>query len=145
MTEIKSETEKLLISPEMPYEKLNEGVYGVEGPFVLKYNSKYHITYSPNGFESPDYYICGAVSDTPLGTYKKYESNPIMKKNEYVQGVGHHCFTTSKDGGNLVCAYHIHSSKTCIEPRLTCIDKAEFVNDSIKIDGPTMTLQDALI
>ena len=141
MTEIKADTEKLIISPELPWEKMNDGTHGVEGPFVLKHGSEYHISYSTNGFESPDYCISGAVSNSPLGEYKKYEKNPVLKRNEYVQGVGHHSFTTSKDGKELICAYHIHNNKENVEPRLVCIDKAEFVDGVLKINGPTMEVQ----
>ncbi len=121
-----------------------------EGPFMLKHNGKYYLTYSANHFRSPDYAIGYAVSDSPLGPFVKYEGNPILHKNEAVNGVGHHSFTTSKDGSQMICVYHRHNSLTAIHPRMTCIDKAGFVpsadggDDILVISGPTATEQDAI-
>ena len=122
----------------------------VEGPFMLKHNGKYYLTYSANHFRSPYYAIGYAVSDSPLGPFKKFEGNPILVKNDHVNGTGHHSFTTSKDGKKLICVYHCHKSLTQIHPRMTCIDPAEFVpnpaggDDILVIHGPTYTEQEAI-
>lgn len=121
-----------------------------EGPFMLKHNGKYYLTYSANHFRSPDYAIGYAVSDSPLGPFVKYEGNPILHRNENVNGVGHHSFTTSRDGKQRICVYHSHNSLTAIHPRLTCIDRAEFLpsptggEDILVIHGPTTTPQSLL-
>lgn len=136
-------TYTVLITPaEFPWELVVEGEIGTEGPFVLKHNGYYYLTYSANDFRNKDYAIGCAVSENPLGPYKKYEHNPILKKSDRVFGTGHHCFTTSKDGQKLVCVYHCHHSATQVEPRMTCIDIAEFVPqesgpDIFKINGPS--------
>ena len=136
-------THTILITPaEHPWEIVVEGEIGTEGPFVIKHNGYYYLTYSANDFRNKDYAIGCAVSDSPLGPFKKYEHNPILKKSDKVFGTGHHCFTTSKDGSKLVCVYHAHNSDTQVEPRMTCIDIAEFVlqdngPDILKINGPT--------
>ena len=101
----------------------------IEGPFVLKHNEKYYITYSSNATESPDYAIGCAVSDSPLGPFKKYKNNPILKKNEYMNGPGHHSFTTTKDGKRLICVYHRHWSLSEWQPRVACADFAEFFEE----------------
>lgn len=137
-------TTSILITPaEHPWELDIENEIGTEGPFVIKHNGYYYITYSANDFRNKNYAIGCAVSKNPLGPYKKYEGNPILKKSDCVFGTGHHCFTTSKDGKKLVCVYHCHNSATAVEPRMTCIDIAEFVPnksggaDILVINGPT--------
>ncbi len=114
-----------------------------EGPFVLKHGGKYYLTYSANDYQSPHYAIGYAVADSPMGSYRKYEKNPILSRSEMVNGVGHHSFTTSRDGEHLVIVYHCHQSLTEIHPRMTCMDRAAFVPaedggiDVLTVDGPT--------
>ena len=109
-----------------------------EGPFMVKHNGKYYLTYSANDYQSIDYAIGYAVSDSPLGPFVKYEGNPILRRTDDVYGVGHHSFTYSKDGSQRICVYHRHNTLTTIHPRTTCIDKAWFdENDVLRIAGPT--------
>jgi len=120
-----------------------------EGPFVLHHNGKYYLTYSANDYQSPRYAIGYAVSEAPLGPYRKYPGNPILQRNESITGVGHHSFTTSRDKSRLICVYHCHNSLTKIHPRLTCIDPAEFISgeeneDILVIHGPTSVPQPGL-
>ena len=141
LTEIIEETEKLIINPEEKWEVCEE-IRTAEGPFVLKHKDKYYLSYSVNDYQSIYYSIGCAVSNHPMGPYKKLKGNPILCKNDCVNGTGHHSFTTSTDGKELICVYHTHNSMISVEPRMTCIDKAEFtVNEFgetiIKIHGPT--------
>ena len=49
-----------------------------EGPWVIKHNGEYVMTYSANdtGFE---YYGIGVqTAKSPLGKWKKYKDNPLM-------------------------------------------------------------------
>ena len=116
----------------------------VEGPFVLKHNGKYFLTYSANHTRSPDYAVGYAVSDFPQGPFVRYPHNPILCRNEKVHGVGHHSFVRAK-GGELVCVYHCHYSLTQFQPRQVCIDRAAFVEEEgrtvLKIFGPTTAPQ----
>lgn len=115
----------------------------VEGAFVLKHNGKYYLTYSANHTRCEDYAIGCAVSDSPMGPFAKVPYNPILKKNDLFNGTGHHSFTTSKDGSELVCVYHARPKRDTSCPRLTCIDRAEFLpdensgDDILVIHGPT--------
>lgn len=121
----------------------------VEGAFVLKHKGKYYLTYSANHTRSPDYAIGCAVSDSPMGPFVKVDYNPILSRNEKANGPGHHSFTTSRDGRELVCVYHTHGSLEKPFPRVTCIDRAKFVpdpdgaDDHLVIDGPTRSEQPA--
>ena len=144
LTEIIPETERLLINPSEPWE-VREKARTSEGPFVLKNNGKYYLTYSVNDFQSVYYSIGCAVSDSPLGPFKKLVGNPILKRSEFVNGTGHHSFTHTEDG-QLICVYHTHKSPETVFPRMVCIDKAEFGKnelgeETLIIHGPTHTEQ----
>ena len=121
----------------------------VEGPFVLKHNNKYYLTYSANHTRSEDYAVGCAVSDNPMGPFDKVSYNPILKKNDAFNGTGHHSFTTSKDGSEIVCVYHARPRRDTGCPRMTCVDRARFVADEnggediLVIDGPTFDIQKA--
>lgn len=121
----------------------------VEGPFVLKHNGKYYLTYSANHTRSEDYAIGYAVADNPMGPFVKADCNPILKRNEYFNGTGHHSFTTSKNGKELICVYHARPFRDTECPRRTCIDRAEFVpdpnggDDVLVVYGPTSDEQEA--
>lgn len=141
LTEILKDTEKLLITPEEEWEICGSDKV-TEGPFVLKHNGKYFLSYSANDYQSPYYAIGYAVSDSPLGPYRKAAENPILKRNEHFNGTGHHSFTVSEDGKHWICVYHVHHSLNDIHPRMVCIDRAEFVLDergesALRIYGPT--------
>lgn len=141
MKSVCEETKKeLLFGGELEWELIDDSKV-IEGPFMLKHNGKYYLTYSANGYESIYYAVGYAVSDSPLGKFKKYEGNPMLCKSDKVYGTGHHSFTTSKDGKKLICVYHCHNSAEKIHPRNACIDTAEFVpsgnGDVLVVHGPT--------
>lgn len=141
----KKETEKLIIRPESAWEKTDGAV--TEGPFVLKHNGKYYLTYSGNGYTSKYYAVGYAVSDSPLGDYERYDCNPILSYTSKLYGPGHHSFTTSPDGSELIIVYHVHASTTEVHPRKICIDRARFAPtesgvDRLEIFGPTHTAQE---
>lgn len=130
--------EKVLIRPEEPWELVTSYEYEgktlcvTEGPFMLKHEGKYYLSYSANDYQSPAYSVGYAVSDSPMGDFVKYENNPILIGNGNVQGTGHHSFTTTKDGKDLICVYHAHNSTTEIHPRMTHISPAAFVEKNGK-------------
>ena len=142
--------EKCLIYPERnTWEWVGDGGYVAEGPAVLKHEGRYYLTYSANGYTSQNYAIGLAISSTPLGSYSKYENNPILKKNSYIDvyGPGHHSFTYSPDGTELFIVYHKHNSSTTVHSRMVCIDRCNFVLDPklgydvLSVVGPTSTAQ----
>jgi len=120
-------TATFLFRAEQEWEKRDCSV--VEGPFVLKHKEKYYLTYSANHTRCEDYAIGCAVSNDPMGPFEKVKYNPILKKNEYFNGTGHHSFTASKDNSELVCVYHARPLRDVSCPRYTCIDRAEFIQD----------------
>ena len=128
-------TETLLIEARDSWETIDCLV--AEGPFVLKHKGLYYLTYSANHTRNVNYAVGYATSSSPFGPFKKYDGNPILKKNNDFVGVGHHSFTTTKDKKELIIAYHCHNSPTQFIPRLFCVNKAYFNEDGILIiDGP---------
>ena len=144
MLSIDEEKEKFIFRATDEWELKDESV--VEGPFVLKHNGRYYLTYSANHTRSPYYAIGYAVCDSPMGEFVKNSANPILKMNEEVNGVGHHSFVVANNG-ELVCVYHSHYSKTQFVPRTICLDRAKFVSekgeDKLVINGPTKSPQPA--
>jgi beta-xylosidase len=144
MLSIDEQNEKFIFRASEDWELKDESV--VEGPFILKHNGKYYLTYSANHTRSPYYAIGYAVSDSPMGEFVKYSANPILKMNEEVNGVGHHSFVITNNG-ELVCVCHSHYSKTQFVPRTICLDRAKFVcengEDKLVINGPTKSPQPA--
>ena len=82
------------------------------------------------------------MADSPLGPYEKYKANPILSYTSKLYGPGHHSFTTSPSGEELIIVYHTHASTTAVHPRTICIDRARFAptasgTDRLEIFGPT--------
>ena len=114
-----------------------------EGPYILKNEGKYYLTYSVNGYTDHNYCVRLAVSDSPLGSY--IEKGTILEKAGESVGTGHHCFTTSPDSTKLFIVYHCHYSRTQVHPRYLCIDRCKFINTqnktTISVYVPTSNAQ----
>lgn len=110
---------------------------------MLKYQDMYYLTYSVNSYTEHKYSVKLAVSDSPLGKYA-YKGT-ILEKCGPLVGTGHHSFTTSPDGSELIIAYHCHYSTTQIHARKLCIDRYKFAPTfdgyTISVYGPTSTSQ----
>ena len=107
-----------------------------EGPFVLKHNNKYYLTYSTNCYNSLWYSVGCYVSNNIMGPYVLQEEKPILSyiENE-ISGPGHNAFFVDKDG-NLKCVFHIHTHYDAPSGiRTACISDAHFdENDKLVID-----------
>ena len=141
-----------------------------EGPFMIKHNGKYYLTFSVNGFTSKNYGVKQAIGNSPLGKFTKVdldkggrilsaienngsrnyvnESGEEIVIDDYDQmsGTGHHCFITLDD--QVYCLYHAHFDRVYGSDgdRAICIDKVKYaVNDDgeevMYINGPTWSLQ----
>ncbi|MDF7826867.1 family 43 glycosylhydrolase [Pontiellaceae bacterium B12227] len=144
MLTVDEDSLRLMVRPDQLWERHMGNV--AEGPEVIKHKGIYYLTYSGSHFESPHYAVGYATSDSPLGPWKKYEHNPIMKSTEEAHGTAHHCLTTSPDGKEMFIVYHRHCSLTETEPRGMAIDRIRFVPqengpDVLKADGPTTAQQ----
>lgn len=105
-----------------------------EGPYILKQDGVYYMTYSANFYASRDYCICLAKATNPFGPFKKIDG-PIMTCNDVEKdfsGPGHNAFFRDKEG-NLKMTFHIHTYEN--EPsqnRKACICDADIKEGTIK-------------
>lgn len=110
-----------------------------EGPFVLKRNNLYYLTYSANDFRSHDYGVGFARSRSLTTAWTKYTQNPILQRKEGLFGTGHHSFFTDKNG-QLRVVFHAHDSETEVYPRGMYIGTAAFDGTVLKItDDPIIS------
>ena len=140
---IREETLTRLLIPDTPWECKQWPVN--EAPYMILHNGLYYLTYSGSHCQS-DYGSGYAVSDSPLGTYRKYEGNPILRSTKDMPGVGHHCITYSPDGKEMFIVYHRHYDQTRMNPRCVCVDRIRFEKrpdgpDVLVVDGPTAGMQ----
>ena len=103
----------LLFGPTEPFECLYtiSPTQWNEGPFMLKANGKYYLTYSGNCYGTKEYCICLAISDRPDGGFKKDGKNPIISYKDVAEdfsGPGHNAFFTDLNG-KLKITFHIHT------------------------------------
>lgn len=143
------------------------GVECCEGPYMIKSNGKYYLTYCANSYVDVNYAVGYAVSDSPLGDYYKpndtYLENMILgvpaepgtyTYNRYIgftTGTGHaSVFKTA--GGELMFAYHAHWNRDEWDNsgynrgnyRALAIDYIYFDGNGVPYtNGPTYSLQNA--
>lgn len=143
---IKSETMHKCINVSQPWEEVWPRVN--EGPFTLKHNGKYYLTYSANSFESPFYGIGCATASDVMDEWKKYDWNPLLQKPGNLLGTGHGAIFKDKDGV-MRLVFHAHRDKENIHPRAMYITTVHFEekngDDVLSIDKnyitPTLTIK----
>ncbi|MBP5285288.1 MAG: family 43 glycosylhydrolase, partial [Kiritimatiellae bacterium] len=92
---------------ECPWEKM----YGwdfdnswIEGPWMVKIDGRYHLTYSAGGAD-PRYAISSATGESALGPFEKQKNNPVYFSREgVVTGTGHGSIAKGPDGEYWVAA-----------------------------------------
>ncbi len=140
MRGIQEDTLTRIMIPDTPWECIQWPVN--EAPYMIKHNGLYYLTYSGSHCQS-SYGSGYGISDSPLGTYTKYENNPILRSSDLVHGVGHHCITYSPDGSQMFIVYHQHYDLTQMTPRCVSVDRIHFEPqesgpDILVVDGPTV-------
>lgn len=121
-----------------------------EGPFMVKHDGKYYLTYSANSYTSKYYGVGYAVSNTPLGNFYKPDDSMLLgtekqkdssKEWDYVSGTGHHMFINI--GSQSYVVYHKHYNiKEAGNVRIFTMDTYGFREDgSMYINGSTITPQ----
>ena len=138
----------------------------VEGPYMIKKNGKYFLTYVANSYVDTEYGVGYAISDTPLGEYIKpndsYLQNLLLgvpgQTGTYINtrylgfqtGTGH--ASICKVGDEYMFAYHAHlnrdkwGAKEDIygdksKWRALAVDYLYFDNDGMPYtNGPTYSL-----
>lgn len=108
-----------------------------EGPFIVKKDGKYHLTYTGNHFLSKGYRINAAIADHPLGPYRDDPYNPIIICTEgNVVGLGHSSTVLGPDLHTHYIVYHnLNPDKT----RDLNIDPVVFTPSKAYVLGPTTT------
>ena len=104
-----------------------------EGPFVIKHNGKYYLTYSANDYQSPSYGVGYALASKIDGVWSKSGGNPILQGIEGLVGTGHHSFFTDLDG-NFRIVFHAHNSTTSVNPRLMYIGSMKWMRSILQFD-----------
>lgn len=124
---IKEETLTKILSQSQGWEKSPKEPVGTvnEGPFVVKREGGYYMTYSANHYASPDYGIGLAYADKPLGDWTKSERNPVIQNPDGLVGTGHSSFFQDQEGA-LYIVYHAHFDTSEVHPRKVFISKAKF-------------------
>ncbi len=133
--------------------------YCNEGPFMLKHNGKYYLTFSIGNYTESSYGVMQAVGDSPLGPFRKLtdaENGMLLSndlgENHAVGGPGHHSFfTVNVNGENkLMIAYHAHTNLYTYADRAVRFDEVKWVTvdgadgkplDVMHVNGPTVTAQ----
>jgi xylan 1,4-beta-xylosidase len=115
-----------------------------EGPTVIKHKDLYYLVYSANHFKSMDYAVGYAVSNRPLGPWKKYGGNPIIhRSNTGFNGSGHGDLVKTRKN-EWVYVFHTHHSAEKVSPRKTGILPVRFVKnpnggaDILQADGKSL-------
>ena len=134
---IKKKTLKQCISAEDGWETVRDRV--AEGPSILKRNGTYYLIYSANHYQSQDYAVGYATATSPLGPWKKYTGNPILRRDQKVVsglfGTGHGAPFVCNDG-SYKYIFHAHWSESKVAPRTSFIADFTFADDgSISIGG----------
>ncbi|MBA5728433.1 family 43 glycosylhydrolase [Aerococcaceae bacterium INB8] len=129
-----------LFGPSQEWEGLEGDILWNEGPFVLKHEDKYYLTYSANYYGGPEYAVGYAVSDNPLGPFEKYKDNPILSSDleNGISGPGHNSITVGPNNEELYIVYHIHTDPdNPTGDRRMAIDPIYFEDGILKVDGPS--------
>ena len=129
LTDLKIETMQKCIHVSQAWEEVWPRVN--EGPFVIKRNGVYYMTYSANSYESPFYGIGVATANNIYGPWTKYENNPIYQNVGELVGIGHSAMFTDKEG-KLRKVFHSHNNQTSVQPRVMHITTVNFKQENEK-------------
>lgn len=125
-----------------------------EGPQVLVKDGRYYLCYSPIGYSNPYYDVMQAVSDSPLGPFKKIDKYPatVVGRNhteDQMTGTGHQTFV--EVDGEMFCIYFVHAdpfegSTSGKDGRIYAFDRVFFTEvpgygTLLYGNGPTKNLQ----
>ncbi|MHC4396322.1 MAG: glycoside hydrolase family 43 protein [Planctomycetota bacterium] len=108
-----------------------------EGPFILKRDKTYFLTYSTGAWGNDTYNLRYAIGYSPTGPFTE-QSNKILQSTEYVKGPGHHSFFTGPDGKTWLAYHGWDPAFTARYPR---IDPLIVSGSRLSSPGPTSTKQ----
>lgn len=106
-----------------------------EGPMIVKYNGKYHMTYTGNHYLSRGYRINAAVSDDPLTGYTDNGRNPVIIHTEGEGvGLGH---SSTVLGPDLHTRYIVYHNINADASRDLNLDPVVIDDEGMYVYGPT--------
>lgn len=105
----------------------------VEGPFVLKRNSKYYLMWSEGGWGGPNYRVAYAIGESPLGPFNRV-GTILQQDSTIARGAGHHSVITIPNSDEHYIVYHRrplntdnpHHRETCID--ILTFDENGYIN-----------------
>ena len=109
----------------------------VEGPTMFLKDGRYYLMWSEGGWTGPNYSVAYAISESPLGPFKRV-ARVLQQDAAIATGAGHHSVLRIPGKGGKedewLAVYHRRPlGKKGANDRVTCIDKMEFdENGNIK-------------
>jgi len=155
---------QIVVLPTIDEEIYEENRFGdgrdwhtIEGAFYLKRGSKHYMMYSGNAYVRPNYFLGYSVADGSKGQslheldFNKYPSDdqyePLLRKNEGVEGVGHNSVVRAPNNVDSWVFYHGRNADDVLEmdreQRTMRADPLLWSGDRLYIAGPTYTPQTA--
>ncbi|TYP79834.1 beta-xylosidase [Paenibacillus methanolicus] len=122
----------------------------IEGAFYLQRRGKHYVMYSGNAFTHEHYYVGYAMSADGRN-WRKYPDDftysPVIRRNERVEGTGHHSLAMAPNNVDLWMVYHGRDATQQIdqaqEQRQLRMDPLLWNGERIWTPGPTYAKQDA--
>ena len=101
----------------------------VEGSFMFYRSGKYYFMWSEGGWGGPNYSVAYAISESPLGPFKRIDK--ILKQDpEVATGAGHHSVINIPGTDEWYIVYHRRPlGDTDPNHRQTCINRMFFDKD----------------
>ena len=120
-------TARMLLRATEPWERMNPRCSVTEGPFIVKIDGMYVLTYSANDYRDPDYAVGVATTKSLEGPWTKYAGNPILRRRFGLKGTGHHSLFKDADGKWRI-VFHAHNDhpSDAIHPRRMYIADMDF-------------------
>ncbi|WP_374165379.1 glycoside hydrolase family 43 protein [Arcticibacter sp. MXS-1] len=112
----------------------------VEGPFMFVRDGKYYFMWSEGGWTGPNYSVAYAISDSPMGPFKRI--GKILQQDPAVAtGAGHHSVIHNQKSGKWYIVYHRRPlGETNGNHRVVCIDEMRF-NEKGEIQPVKITFE----
>lgn len=101
----------------------------VEGPVMFLRKGKYYLMWSEGGWGGPNYRVAYAMSDSPVGPFKRI--GVVLQQNPKIgTGAGHHSVINVPGTNDWYIVYHRRPlTETDANHRVTCIDHMYFDKD----------------
>ncbi|GIO41007.1 glycoside hydrolase family 43 protein [Paenibacillus apis] len=155
---------QIVVVPTLDEEIYEENRFGdgrdwhtIEGACYVRRGDKHYVIYSGNAYVRPNYFLGYSMAKGQDGAglrelvWNKFPSDqeyqPLLRKNEGVEGVGHNSVVRGLNNVDDWVFYHGRDAKDTLdfdkEQRTMRSDRLLWSGDEMWIPGPTYTEQDA--